>query len=157
MHRRRLLAALAAHRPIDAEEEFSCARIERFVARTPLCFGRRTLAGHVTGSAWIVDRARERALLTHHRKLGLWLQLGGHSDGDPDTLAVALREAREESGLGSVRPATEAIFDVDVHEIPARQSEPTHLHYDVRWKTLEEIAAMDVDASVRRMVRKTAG
>ena len=74
----------------------------------------------------------DRVLLAHHRKLGRWLQPGGHSDGDPDTLAVALREAREESGL-DVRALDDAIFDIDVHRIPARGREPAHLHFDVRF------------------------
>jgi len=52
-------------------------------------------SGHITASAWVVDRAGTMALLTHHRKLGRWLQLGGHADGDPDVRRVALREAME--------------------------------------------------------------
>ena len=75
--------------------------------------------------------AGDRVLLAHHRKLGRWLQPGGHSDGDPDTLAVALREAREESGL-DVQALDDAIFDLDLHRIPARDREPAHLHFDVR-------------------------
>ena len=63
---------------------------------------------------------------------GRWLQPGGHSDGDPDTLAVALREAREESGL-DLRALDDAIFDIDVHGIPARGREPAHFHFDVRF------------------------
>ena len=88
--------------------------------------------GHITGSAWVVDIAGNRVLLADHAKLGRWLQPGGHSDGDPDTLAVALREAREESGL-DVRALDDAIFDIDVHRIPARGDEPAHLHFDVRF------------------------
>ena len=52
--------------------------------------------------------------------------------GDPDTLAVALRETREESGL-DVQALDNAIFDIDVHRIPARGREPAHLHFDVRF------------------------
>jgi len=68
----------------------------------------------------------------HHRKLKMWLQLGGHSDGDSDTTAVALREAREESGL-EVRLLSKAGFDIDVHPIPERKNDPEHFHYDVRY------------------------
>ena len=74
----------------------------------------------------------DRVLLVHHAKLGRWLQPGGHSDGDPDTLAVALRGTREESGL-DVRALDDAIFDIDVHRIPARGREPAHLHFEVRF------------------------
>ena len=76
--------------------------------------------------------AGDRVLLAHHRRLGRWLQPGGHSDGDTDTLAVALREAREESGL-DVRALDDAIFDLDLHRIPARDRETAHLHFDVRF------------------------
>ena len=108
------------------------ARFEAFIDSHPDCFERSCQVGHITGSAWIVNRAGDRVLLTHHRKLGRWLQPGGHSDGTPGTLEVALREAREESGL-DVRVLDEAIFDLDVHLIPARGCEPAHYHYDVRF------------------------
>ena len=62
-------------------------------------FVRELLAGHFTASAWLVSSDGIRALLTHHRKLDRWLQLGGHADGDRDLARAALREAREESGL----------------------------------------------------------
>ena len=60
------------------------------------------------------------------------MQLGGHSDGDPDTLAVARREAEEESGL-TLSLLDPCIYDIDIHEIPARKSEPAHYHFDVRF------------------------
>jgi 8-oxo-dGTP pyrophosphatase MutT (NUDIX family) len=95
-------------------------------------FMRARLAGHFTASAWLVDRGGTRVLLTHHRKLGKWLQLGGHADGDRDLARVALREAEEESGL----PALEVepgIFDLDRHWIPEHGGVPGHWHYDVRY------------------------
>lgn len=95
-------------------------------------FERARLAGHLTASAWLVDRVGQRVLLTHHRKLGLWLQLGGHADGDPDMVAVALREAEEESGLSGLSIQPE-IFDLDRHWIPEHKGVPAHWHYDVRY------------------------
>ena len=138
----------------------------------------RTLAiGHFTGSAWLVSADGERVLLTHHRKLGRWLQLGGHADGDGDLAAVARREAEEESGLSGL--ALEGgIFDMDRHLIPARGNEPAHWHYDVRfvvrasdenfkvseeshslaWKSIADIAADSfADESMRRMAAKWLG
>lgn len=99
----------------------------------PDCFERTCVEGHVTGSAWIVSADRRSVLLTHHRKLGRWLQLGGHADGDPDPLAVARREAEEESGLTELALLAALPLDVDVHVIPARGNEPEHLHHDVRF------------------------
>jgi 8-oxo-dGTP pyrophosphatase MutT (NUDIX family) len=95
-------------------------------------FVRERLDGHFTASAWLVDRGGGRVLLTHHRKLDRWLQLGGHADGDRDLARAALREAGEESGLSglSLRPD---IFDMDRHWIPAHGHVPAHWHYDVRF------------------------
>jgi 8-oxo-dGTP pyrophosphatase MutT (NUDIX family) len=95
-------------------------------------FVRARLAGHFTASAWLVDRSGERVLLTHHRKLDRWLQLGGHADGDRDLARVALREAEEESGLDGLSVDPE-IFDLDRHWIPERGDVPGHWHYDVRY------------------------
>ena len=104
----------------------------RFMADDPLAAARERREGHLTGSAWLVSGDGRRALLTHHRKLDRWLQLGGHADGDTDLARVALREAEEESGLGGlvVEPR---IFDLDRHRIPARGGDPEHWHYDVRF------------------------
>lgn len=99
----------------------------------PRCFERDCWnPGHITGSAWVVNHSRGKVLLTHHRKLNRWLQLGGHADGDEDPLRVAIREGEEESGL-ALLPLSESIFDVDIHEIPARRADPAHLHFDIRF------------------------
>ncbi|MDG2526650.1 NUDIX hydrolase [Stenotrophomonas sp. HITSZ_GD] len=96
-------------------------------------FARERLAGHFTGSAWLVDATGTRVLLTHHRKLQRWLQLGGHADGDADLAQVALREAQEESGLEGLVLAEDAPFDLDRHWIPERGEVPGHWHYDARY------------------------
>jgi 8-oxo-dGTP pyrophosphatase MutT (NUDIX family) len=138
-------------------------------------FDREQAEGHFTGSAWLVSADGERVLLTHHRKLNRWLQLGGHADGDSDLAAVALREAAEESGLIGLRVESD-IFDVDQHWIPERKNEPGHWHYDVRyvvqlgatdafvvseeslelaWVSIRNLVdAADTDESLRRMARK---
>lgn len=105
----------------------------RVLASTSTDAAERTRAqGHLTGSAWLVSADGQRVLLTHHKKLGRWLQLGGHADGDTDLARVALREAEEESGLDDL--AVEGgIFDLDRHRIPTRGSEAEHWHYDVRF------------------------
>ncbi len=133
MHRRLLLDKLQRYRGADEHEEVMRRTIIAFVEGNTECFERTLLKGHITGSAFIVDATRTQTLMTHHHFLDKWLQLGGHSDGDPDTLNVALREAEEESGLTSVVPVSAEIFDVDIHPIPARKNEPEHFHYDVRF------------------------
>src|ERR1044071_8835169 len=81
-------------------------------------------------SMFIQFRNTEPSPLTFiTKKLGKWLQLGGHADGNPDVLAVALREAQEESGFKKIHALSDEIFDVDVHSIPKHGAEPAHFHY----------------------------
>jgi 8-oxo-dGTP pyrophosphatase MutT (NUDIX family) len=105
---------------------------EHDAAQGPSAYARERLDGHFTASSWLVDRSGTRVLLTHHRKLARWLQLGGHADGDADLGAVALREAGEESGLPGLR-LEGGLFDLDRHWIPERGDVPGHWHYDARY------------------------
>jgi 8-oxo-dGTP pyrophosphatase MutT (NUDIX family) len=117
--------------PFEEEKSF----INDFINLTydHSAFIRERLEGHFTGSAWIVNKLRTHALMTHHKKLNRWLQLGGHADGKENLLEVALEEAREESGLSSLRIVDAGIFDIDRHIIPQKAEIPEHFHYDVRF------------------------
>lgn len=157
------------------EEAIIRDRFRGFVVSEPRCFENDCWAGHITGSAWVLSMDASHALLVLHRKLGKWLQPGGHSDGDPDTRAVAMREAKEETGMAAELRSPE-IFDLDIHEIPARGEQPAHLHLDVRfalcadmsetpvsnhesqdiaWVPLDDIERYTSEQSILRMVRKT--
>tara|TARA_B100000678_G_scaffold1792_1_gene1542 strand:- start:201 stop:755 length:555 start_codon:yes stop_codon:yes gene_type:complete len=140
-------------------------------------FLRNSYNGHFTGSAWIVSPDRSNILMTHHKKLGKWLQLGGHADGENDLLTVALREAKEESGIQQFRVLSEEIFDLDILEVPQINSELRHLHYDVRflleadpggeavitsdeshdvsWIQIADVAKLNAEVSIQRMINKT--
>lgn len=133
MHRNSLLKLIDTYGAHFPEESECVARFRQFVEDHEDCFERSLEIGHVTGSAWLVDGAGERVLLTHHAKLDIWVQLGGHADGVSDVLDVAMTEAREESGLAEIQPVTAEIFDLDIHTIPARKQDPEHEHFDVRF------------------------
>jgi 8-oxo-dGTP pyrophosphatase MutT (NUDIX family) len=99
----------------------------------PEAFLRTHLPGHITGSAFIVDRELTHTLLVHHAKLNRWLQPGGHADGETDIANVARREANEETGVTGLDLLSLSVFDLDIHPIPSRSDFPAHDHYDVRY------------------------
>lgn len=163
----------------DPHEARSLARITTHVAGGGDLFARTRWDGHLTGSAFVLDASLRCLLLLFHRKLERWLQPGGHGEpGETDPLAVARREAEEESGISGLAldPRAPAPFDLDVHEIPARKGEPAHEHLDVRylfvapagaepridpaeangfrWVPLDEAARDGGDPSVVRAARK---
>jgi len=135
MHRQPLLRLLDQYLERNPGDRVRVDHVRHFVRVHADCFERTCLEGHITGSAWIVSADYRHVLLAHHRKLDRWLQLGGHADGETDPAQVALREAREESGLAHFEPWAAESFplDIDVHVIPARGDEPAHLHHDVRY------------------------
>jgi 8-oxo-dGTP pyrophosphatase MutT (NUDIX family) len=133
VHRNQLLVLLETYAKIHPAEKACASQIIEFIGQYGTCFNRELLVGHMTGSAWIVNRAGTHTLLTHHKKLNKWLQPGGHADGDNDILQVAKREADEESGLVGLKIEDGQIFDIDIHQIPARADEPQHLHHDIRF------------------------
>ena len=133
MHRNDLLEKLTTYHATWPDEQTTAQRLTDFVKQHSDCFERSLAIGHVTGSAWVVNQAETHVLLTHHKKLDKWLQLGGHADGDSDILRAALREVQEESGLTAFETVSPKIFDIDIHLIPARKSDPAHHHHDIRF------------------------
>lgn len=170
-----LIELLKSHTPIDPLEAAHRERALEFVQNTVSCTSRSTLSGHVTASAWILSPDRSATLLTHHKKLNRWLQLGGHIEDDKSIQQAALREAQEESGISDLSLIDENLFDIDVHLIPARKTDPEHYHYDFRfafqaktksfsvsdesnnlaWVDISDVCAEMADESIIRMARKT--
>ena len=166
---------LLGYAPRDPRE---AAFRDRMLALTDTAhpFERSTFEpGHFTASAFVLSPERNAIAMILHRKLGLWLQPGGHIEpGDGTVLDAARREVQEELGLEELLPASAGLFDVDVHPIPGRPSEPAHEHFDLRvlfvagttdlhpsdevagarWVPLTEIDGFVKDESVLRAARK---
>jgi 8-oxo-dGTP pyrophosphatase MutT (NUDIX family) len=167
---------LDAHLPADALEADHLRRMRLLIQGAGDPFSRDHFEpGHFTASAFVFDPGETRVLLIHHAKLGRWLQPGGHIDPeDGDVVEAVRRELEEETGQVGLERIGEGIFDVDVHEIPARKQDPAHEHFDLRflfraareelragddaldarWVELGEIASIDSDESVMRAVEK---
>ncbi len=178
MHREHLLQMLENYRTVFLEEAAMLARTKRFVAAHHHCFDRSLMPGHVTGSSWVVNPSRSHTLMLHHRKLNLWLQPGGHADGDADMHNVVIKETSEESGLPleNIKLLSANIFDIDIHTIYENKYDPRHEHYDIRflleiddklavpgnneshqigWIPLESVPRFNNSQSFYRMIRKT--
>lgn len=177
-----LLTRLAQHRTHDADEAAALLRMDTFVRASEQPFARTTAEGHVTGSA-VVTAPDGRVLLLLHARLGLWVQPGGHVEGNEAPDEAALREAREESGLADLQLALDdagapLLLDVDVHPIPAsaKRGEPAHHHHDacflartaapdsarhdpeesraMRWVDAAAAALLPLDTATRRRLAK---
>src|ERR1700709_1998729 len=105
-------------------------------APTAACERAHFTPGHFTASAFVLSPDRHDVILIHHKKLGIWVQPGGHVEAsDADLASAARREVAERvggGGLASLGPDV-ALSDVDTHAIPARKSEPAHEHFDTRF------------------------
>ena len=133
MIRTHILKLINNYHPQDDAEITYKERTLQFIEENKECFERSLESGHITASSWLLDNTGEKALLMHHAKLDIWCQLGGHCDGDSDVLAVAIKEAQEESGILNILPLSQEIFDIDVHLIPAKGLIKEHFHYDIRF------------------------
>lgn len=171
-----IIRMLDEYVPNDENEVQYKNQILNFIKSNDIILGKSNENGHLTGSAWVVNKDRSKVLLTHHVILDRWLQLGGHTEENENIVCAAAREAAEESGLSSLKLVTDKIFDVDVHLIPAGNGKKEHYHYDIRflmeagdtekirvsneskdvkWIRLGEIGGYTKEESVIRMVRKT--
>lgn len=175
-----VVSQLQNHLTIDGVEHLHLTHTLDFVGRNPDNFWRRTnQSGHLTASAFVVNKEHSHALMLHHATLNKWLQPGGHiDDSDLDPAAAARRETLEETGATIESSGSSVLFDVDVHAIPERNKlgtlEPAHLHYDLRyllvaatadvtisdesfgfrWVALAALAGGNVESGIVRMARK---
>ena len=171
-----LLSLLRDHQPSDGKEsQFRDDMLALLEAGEPSFSRGHFTPGHFTASAFVLSPEDDSLLLIFHGKLSRWLQPGGHIEpADSNVILAAMREVEEETGLHNVSPVGAGLFDVDIHEIPARKSDPAHLHFDVRillragtrefkagsdaldakWVPLNEVNAVESDDSVMRAVQK---
>jgi 8-oxo-dGTP pyrophosphatase MutT (NUDIX family) len=174
MHRNILLGQILNYKATDNETQTK-SRFITFIKENKDCFERTLNIGHITASAFVVDKINKKILLIHHKKLNRWLQPGGHCDGNNDVLAVARKEVFEETGIYIKIKKTDVFFDLDIHTIPKHKTIKEHDHFDVRflfaansnlnlksneesnelkWIDVEKINEYTEEESILRMTKK---
>lgn len=130
-----LLEELKKYKPFNEQEKKYVQETIDFLEHGNDQFVRTNFEKHIVAGAYLFNSTLDKILLTHHKTLGIWLHFGGHSDGEANSLNVALREVREESGIENINIGDGHIADVDIHTIPEnkKKNEPAHKHIDIRF------------------------
>ena len=131
-----LQASLAAYRPYNEQEQRDLPLLLAAL-KQPDSFTRQNETAHFTASAWVVNPARNKVLMIYHNIYHSWAWTGGHADGDRDLLAVAKREAMEETGVTEIRAISEDIFSLEILTVDGHEKRgayvPSHLHLNVTY------------------------
>lgn len=144
--RSQVLDLLENFQPSDEKEKYDVVKIKELILKHKNIFDRACLEGHLTASALVINPQTKMILLHNHVKLNRWLQFGGHADGDIDMAFVALKEAREETGLRDLKfllpeGETEILpIDIDLQTIFEADGVPEHYHLDFRFIFLTNAA-----------------
>ena len=125
------------YKPKCEQERIDQQAILSFLDRNPDAFYRTNLAGHMTASAIVVDSKMDKVLFAFHNIYNSWSWVGGHNDGNEDFLAVAVDEAKEETGVKNIYPYNGEILGIDtilVHNhIKKGIYVPDHLHFNLTY------------------------
>ena len=133
----RLKEQIRAYRPVNEQEERDKELILRCLETEKDIFTRENHLAHMTASAWIVNEQRTKVLMAYHNIYKSWSWLGGHADGETDLLKVALKEAREESGILHVKPVSEELYSLEALTVDGHVKKgayvSSHLHLNVTY------------------------
>lgn len=139
MNRQGLIQALENYTPQGHVEEMHVLQHLHLLKTVERAYWRDCFEpGHLTASAFLVSPDFNHIAMMKHPHLGLWMQAGGHADGDENTLGVAAKELEEEMGIVVGKTCTAyaegILMDVDCHRIPAnpKKNELRHIHFDIR-------------------------
>ena len=128
---------LEQYKPYNAQEEKDQEIILRYMDTFDNLFTRENEFAHFTASAWLINGDHTKVLMAYHNIYDSWSWVGGHADGDMDLLQVAIKEAKEETGLEAVRPVSQEIYSIEILGVPAHVKKgkhvTTHVHLNVTY------------------------
>ena len=133
----KLIREIQNYIPSNAQEAADQALMLKLLAGEEDLSLRSSLQAHFTASAWVVSPDRKQVLMAYHNLYNSWAWLGGHADGNWDLVAVAEKEAGEESGITGIRPLTEGIFSLEILGVDGHEKKgkyvPSHLHLNLTY------------------------
>ena len=133
----RLTEQIRAYQPVNEQEERDKEVILHMLETQDDIFTRENRLAHMTASAWIVNPEKTKVLMAYHNIYHSWSWLGGHADGEQDLLKVALKEAKEESGICHVTPVSDQIYSLEVLTVDGHVKRgayvSSHLHLNVTY------------------------
>ena len=123
--------------PFNEEEDRDKMVILDYLSKNEDAFYRENKVSHMTASGWIVNKEKTKVLMAYHNIYHSWSWLGGHADGNEDLLSVAMKEAKEESGVEHIRPLLDSIFSLEILSVDGHYKNgeyvPTHTHMNVTY------------------------
>lgn len=121
--------------PINKQEEIDQKAMLAFIDKNNDALLRTNLTGHFTSSAIVVNVEMSKVLFIHHNIYNSWGWVGGHNDGDADFLGVALKEAKEETGVKSIIPHNNKVIGLDtiyvLNHFKNGELIPDHIHMNL--------------------------
>lgn len=136
---------IARYQPKNQQEATDQKAMLEFIDRNPDCLLRSNLIAHLTASAIVVDPSFQKVLFVYHKLYDSWSWVGGHADGDDNLLRVALKEAREETGVARIEPHHDSIIGLDIihvtNHIKKQVFVPDHLHLNVTYLLVADSTA----------------
>ena len=128
---------IADYKPYNEQEAHDQAVMRQLLATQPDLFTRENQVAHMTASSWLLNATYDKVLMIYHNIYHSWAWTGGHADGDRDLLAVAKREAMEETGVTEIRTISEDIFSLEILTVDGHEKRgvyvPSHLHLNVTY------------------------
>ena len=135
--RQKLIDQIENYKPFNEQEEMDKFLILNWIRKNDNAFSRENTVAHMTASAWVVNKDRSKVLMVYHNIYHSWAWTGGHADGDQDLLHVALKEAREETGITNLKPVSEGIFSLEMLTVDGHVKKgeyvSSHLHANVTY------------------------
>lgn len=132
-----LIGQIENYEPYNEQEKRDKELILQSLYREPDIFTRENTLAHMTASAWVVNKQKDKVLMVYHNIYHSWSWLGGHADGETDLLKVAIREVQEESGVQNVIPLSENIFSLESLTVDGHMKKgkyvSSHLHLNVTY------------------------